>query len=230
MSKSRESPRLTRLIEGMWHAAVVRMQKQACILGAAGVVAVDIQAWGVERGKEGIADLREDRPLEDGDMLQVSLVGTAVRIRDFPTSGTPFICSLTGQEICALARASFRPMGYAYGNCVWSQASRQYLGDGRNKEVTGMTLAIYRARRLAAERAEKMAATYLGEGILDLKMRFNVLEFTRGSSSAPRADVALSFFAGGTVVTSQPASQAPAIDYSLLLTDRLKRGTKQGET
>ncbi|HEX5322306.1 MAG TPA: hypothetical protein VFW40_00870 [Capsulimonadaceae bacterium] len=235
MSRSRESPVLTGVIEGMWCAALVRMQEQARILGATGIVAAHIQAWGVERDKDGLMGLPDDRPaLEDGDTIRVSLIGTAVRIAGLPATGVPFVCSLSGQEICALAQAGFRPVGFAYGNCVWSQVSRQRLSNRRNKEVTGMTLAIYRARRLVIERAQKMAAAYAGQGILGLKLRFRVLEFARGPRSAPRADVALSFFAGGTVVASLSSQSVSTINhsninYSLMLNDRSKRRTKQGE-
>lgn len=225
MSRSRESPRLTMVLEGMWKAAIARMQEQARLLGASGVVATDIQAWGMEEDEGGQDCLPgEKKPLERGDLLRVSAMGTAVRMVRLPKSDTPFMCGLTGQEVCALTLAGFRPIGFAYGNCVWSQVSRQYLADRRNKEVTGMTLAIYRARRQAIERAQDMAAKHGGEGILDLKVRFKVLEREKGTKSMPGASVALSFFAAGTIVASSSSGRIPAIDYSLLLSDRSSQG------
>src|SRR6202521_2291714 len=99
------------LTQAMYHArelAMTRMEEEADILGADGVVGVRLEVTRYEWGE---------------NLAEFMAIGTAVRHREGELhrapNGRPFTSDLTGQEFSTLLRAGYRPVGMVIGNCVY---------------------------------------------------------------------------------------------------------------
>lgn len=177
------------LTQALYHArayAMARMEEEAAILDADGVVGVRL-----EIGKHAWAE----------SMVEFNAVGTAVRHRSEegrafrkPT-GRPFTSDLSGQEFFTLLRTGCRPVELAMGNCVYHvgrRGLRQALSQmGRNTEMPNYTQALYDARELALERMQADAEMVKAHGIVGVK----VTQQNHGWDSH-----VLEFFALGTAV------------------------------
>jgi uncharacterized protein YbjQ (UPF0145 family) len=147
------SGELGMLTHAHWHArilAIQRLQKEAAMLGAHGVVGVRIDQNKYDWGS---------------NLIEFSLMGTAIRLKGEPPVQFPFISDLSGEEFWKLKQAGFYPVGFAFGNCVWYEiASWNTMmatgGTGGflsntswyNQELTDFTRAIYTARHLCMQR------------------------------------------------------------------------------
>jgi uncharacterized protein YbjQ (UPF0145 family) len=177
------------LSQAMYHArdlAMTRMEEEADMLGADGIVGVRLEVthhqWGV-----GVAEF--------------VAIGTAIRHREGQpyrtASSKPFTSDLSGQDFWSLLRAGYRPLSFVMGTCVYHvahQGLRQTLKQmGRNIEMQNYTQALYDARELALSRMQAEAATEQAEGIVGVEIRehchswgFNVIEFLAvGTAVAP---------------------------------------------
>ncbi len=148
------------LSQALYHArelAMTRMEEEAALLAADGVIGVRLEvkrhAWG-------------------SDLLEFMAVGTAVYRRDGVNwkapDGKPFTSDLSGQDFWTLLKSGYRPLALVMGNCVYHVA-HQSLGGwfstvGRNCEMPNFTQALYDARELSMERmqAEAQAAGAVG--------------------------------------------------------------------
>ena len=161
---------LTVLSQAMYHArelAMARMEAEADVLGADGIVGVrlevDFKEWG-------------------NDVAEFLAVGTAVKADSDNPAGTewrnnkgqPFTSDLTGQDFHTLIRAGYAPLGLVMGTCVYHVAHRT-LGNvlsnlGRNVELPQFTQALYDARELAMERMQAEAEALHAEGIVGVQL------------------------------------------------------------
>ncbi len=146
------------------HLAMTRMQEEASVLGADGIIGVRLNitsyAWAV-----GLAEFMA--------------VGTAVRSRsgqNFRTvRGMPFTSDLSGQDFWTLLRAGYRPVGLVMGSCVYHVA-HQSLGQwmkqvGQNVEQPNYTQALYDARELAMERMQAEAMGLAAQGVVGMSVK-----------------------------------------------------------
>jgi uncharacterized protein YbjQ (UPF0145 family) len=201
------SEELTTLTQALYHArelAMVRMEEEADVLGADGIVAVrltlTIHAWG-------------------SNVIEFLAIGTAVKnVNGEKTregtwrapNGKPFQSDLSGQDFWTLLHAGYRPVGMVMGNCVYyiappnmqqggwgwgqQQQQQQYM---QNMELQGATQAFYDARELAMERMQAEAEALEAEGIVGVTVDesnhtwgVNVLEFSAiGTAVKPIRDV-----------------------------------------
>ncbi|MFI5906003.1 heavy metal-binding domain-containing protein [Dactylosporangium sp. NPDC051541] len=154
------------LSQAMYHArelAMTRMQAEAALLGADGIVAVrlavDFKEWG-------------------NDTAEFLAVGTAVKADDGadwkPNTGRPFTSDLSGQDFWTLLQAGYAPLGMVMGVCVYHVA-RRTLGNvlssiGRNVELPQFTQALYEARELAMARMQHEAEQLDAEGIVGVDL------------------------------------------------------------
>ncbi|RSM89806.1 hypothetical protein DMH04_07035 [Kibdelosporangium aridum] len=178
---------LDKLSQAMYHArelAMERMQLEAKLLGADGIVAVRLK---VERKEWG------------SDIAEFIAVGTAVKSESggswLTDQGGPFTSILSGQDFWTLLQTGYRPLGLVMGTCVYHVAHRT-VGNvlsniGRNTELTDYTQALYHARELAMERMRKEAELLRAEGIVGVQL--SQLNHTWGSHTTE-------FFAIGTAV------------------------------
>jgi uncharacterized protein YbjQ (UPF0145 family) len=131
--------------------AVRRLQQEATMLGAHGVIGVRLQQrhkyWGL-------------------GMIEFTAIGTAIRIPGESPTKTPFTSDLSGQEFWQLRQAGYRPRGMVFGVCSYyihcDRTTRSLMnqsfwnrlfGRGRqNQEMQQFTEGFQDARELAVLR------------------------------------------------------------------------------
>jgi uncharacterized protein YbjQ (UPF0145 family) len=166
-SKNQE---LDTLSQAMYHArelAMSRMEAEADVLGADGIVGVrlevDFKEWG-------------------SNIAEFIAVGTAIKAElDNPAGtqwrnakGQPFTSDLSGQDFWTLIRTGYAPLGLVMGTCVYHIAHRSMgnvLGNvGQNVELPQFTQALYDARELAMARMQAEGEQLAAEGIVGVQL------------------------------------------------------------
>ncbi|MEP7218811.1 MAG: heavy metal-binding domain-containing protein [Bacteroidota bacterium] len=155
------------LTQAMYHArelAMERMEEEAKMLGADGVVGVRLETKHLGFGEH---------------LMEFVAIGTAVRATDTSISyravgDRPFTSDLSGQDFWTLLKAGYRPVGLVMGNCVF-HVSHQTIGQwfsnaGQNTEMVNFTQALYEARELAMERMQMEARTLEAAGIVGVQL------------------------------------------------------------
>ena len=195
-SVSQELPVLTKAMFEARELAMTRMEEEADVLGADGVVGVRL--------------VFKEYAMEEG-VLEFQAIGTAIRHRErtgsFRTKDNrPFTSDLSGQDLWKLVGAGYRPVSLAMGACVYHIAHMSFLQAlkqaGRNQEMKIYTEATYAARELALERMQLEAVERGGIGIVGARVE----ESNWGWGSN-----AIEFFAVGTAVVpmSDKTDQSP---------------------
>lgn len=176
------------LTQAMYNArelAMTRMEEEADVLGADGIVGVRLDvirhAWGAS-------------------MAEFMAIGTAVKASQpgewRSQGGRPFTSDLSAQDFWTLLRSGHRPLALVMGTCVYHVAHRgvgqwfkQVL---RNAEMTNFTQALYDARELALERMQDEALAVDSRGIVGVTIE----ERTYGWDAH-----VIEYFAVGTAIT-----------------------------
>src|SRR2546423_8097331 len=126
--KSQEMDVLT---QAMYHArelAMTRMEEEADMLGADGIVGVRLEVTRYEWGES---------------LAEFMAIGTAIKHRTGEHHRTPdnrpFTSDLSGQDFWTLLRAGYRPISLVMGTCVYHVAHQGLLQSikqaGRNVEM-----------------------------------------------------------------------------------------------
>lgn len=182
------SQELTVLTKAMFDArelAMTRMEEEADLLGADGVVGVRL--------------IFKQYAMDEG-VLEFQAVGTGIRHRDrqgsFRTQDNrPFTSDLSGQDLWKLVRGGYRPVSLAMGACVYHIAHLSFMQAlkqaGRNQEMKIYTDATYAARELALERMQAEAIERGGVGVVGARVE---------ESNWGWGANAIEFFAVGTAV------------------------------
>ncbi len=162
-SRSVELDKLTQAMYTARELAMTRMEEEADVLGADGVVGVRLDVNYYEWGKS---------------TAEFIAVGTAVRARDGSSwrnaEGKPFTSDLSGQDFWTLLQAGFAPLGLVLGTCVYHVAHRS-MGNalsntGRATELPNFTQALYDARERAMTRMEDEANRLQAEGVVGVQL------------------------------------------------------------
>lgn len=184
----RTNQELEVLTQAMYEArelAMTRMEEEADLLGADGVVGVRLDinryTWGA-------------------DMAEFMAIGTAIRHREGGQYRTvhnkPFTSDLSGQDFFVLLQTGYRPLSLVMGTCVYHVAHQGVMQSmkqlGRNIEMANYTQALYDARELALSRIQAEAEQEGAAGIVGAR----VVESSHGWDSH-----VIEFFAVGTAVT-----------------------------
>lgn len=154
------------LSQAMYHArelAMTRMQAEAEVLGADGIVGVRLTVQPKEWGTH---------------IAEFSAIGTAVKAEDDGDwrnhEGKPFTSDLSGQDFWTLLQAGYAPSGMVMGTCVYHVAHQPFANTmanlGRNTELREYTQGLYTARELAMERMQAEAAELRAEGIVGVEL------------------------------------------------------------
>ena len=167
-SKNQE---LSTLSGAMYHArelAMTRMEAEADVLGADGVVAVRLEIDFKEFGS---------------DLAEFTAVGTAVKADTVaapdgfgwkPNTGKPFTSDLSGQDFWTLLQAGYAPLGLVMGTCVYHIAHQKFgqslSNIGQNVEIPQFTEALYDARELAMSRMQAEGEALHAEGIVGVNL------------------------------------------------------------
>ncbi|HEY6220484.1 MAG TPA: heavy metal-binding domain-containing protein [Gemmatimonadaceae bacterium] len=194
-SVSQELPVLTHAMYEARELAMTRMEEEADLLGADGIVGVRL--------------VFKHYPMDEG-VLEFQAIGTAIRHRGQKGSyrtkaNRPFTSDLSGQDLWKLVKAGYRPVSLAMGACVYHIAHLSFMQAlkqvGRNQEMKVYTDATYAARELALERMQKDAADEGGIGIVGARVE---------ESNWGWGANAIEFFAIGTAVARMDGQSEPA--------------------
>jgi len=186
------------LTQAMYHArelAMTRMEEEADVLGADGIVGVRLavtqQSWGE-------------------NLAEFMAIGTAIKHRDGGNYRTvhnrPFTSDLSGQDFWTLLRTGYRPAALVMGTCVYHVAHQGMLTAmkrmGKNVEMENFTQALYDARELALSRMQAEAESENAVGIVGAQVN----ESSHGWGSH-----VVEYFAVGTaVVETSSDHEVPA--------------------
>jgi uncharacterized protein YbjQ (UPF0145 family) len=193
-----QSMELDTLTQAMYRArelAMTRMEEEADVLGADGVVGVRLEVGRYDWG---------------ADLAEFIAIGTAIRHRTGEhyraPNGRPFTSDLSGQDFWTLLRAGYRPVSLAIGNCVY-HVGYQGLGQwfkqvGQNVEMPTYTQALYDAREHALARMQAEAEQLQADGIVGAQVKEN----SHGWGSH-----VIEYFAVGTAIVATRADhEVPA--------------------
>ena len=192
-SVSQELPVLTHSMYDARELAMTRMEEEADLLGADGIVGVRL--------------VFKQYAMDEG-VLEFQAIGTAIRHRERGGSlrtkdNRPFTSDLSGQDLWKLMQGGYRPVSLAMGACVYHIAHLSFMQAlkqvGRNQEMTVYTEATYAARELALERMQLEAVQRGGVGIVGARVEesnwgwgANAIEFFAvGTAVAPIGDGAV---------------------------------------
>jgi uncharacterized protein YbjQ (UPF0145 family) len=206
-TQNQELEVLTQAMYSARELAMTRMEEEADMLGADGIVGVRLEvirhAWG-------------------NAMAEFMAVGTAVKALkpgDWRApSGRPFTSDLSCQDFWTLLRAGHRPLALVMGTCVYHVAHRgigQWFKQAfRNTEMTNFTQALYEARELALDRMQEEALASESDGIVGVIIE----ERTYGWDSH-----VIEYFAIGTGIREGagegPAEPIPSPIFTISLND-----------
>lgn len=184
--------------------AMTRMEEEADVLGADGVVGVRLEVnvgtWGEE-------------------LAEFMAIGTAVKARDGRSWRTPdnrpFTSELSGQDFWTLLQTGYRPVEMTMGTCVYHVARQGFMQAlkrmGRNIEMDNYTQAIYDARELAISRMQAEAERVNAVGIVGSRVEekshgwgSHIIEFFSIGTSVAELD--------GDHVIPTPGLVLPLID------------------
>jgi uncharacterized protein YbjQ (UPF0145 family) len=200
-NQSQELTVLTQAMYGARELAMTRMEEEADLLGADGVVGVRLEF--------------KDYAMEE-NVLEFQAIGTAIRHASGEHYRThdnrPFTSDLSGQDFWKLVETGYRPVSLAMGACVYHIRHMGLMQSlktaGRNTELTIYSEATYTARELALERMQAEAIERGGTGIVGVRVQ---------ESSWGWGQNAIEFFAIGTAVTEhkEPSPQLPSTVLSI---------------
>jgi uncharacterized protein YbjQ (UPF0145 family) len=184
-----QSQELNVLTQAMYHArelAMTRMEEEADILGADGIVGVRLEVTRYSWGE---------------NLAEFMAIGTAIKHRTgehYRTPGNrPFTSDLSGQDFWTLLKTGFRPISLVMGTCVYHVAHQGMLQSlkqmGQNVEMQNYTQALYDARELALSRMQAEAEAEQAEGIVGARVQ----ESSHGWGSH-----VIEYFAIGTAVAA----------------------------
>ncbi len=210
------SVELTTLSHAHYHArllALSRLQQEARLLGAHGIIGVRLERQSYEWG---------------ANLLEFAAYGTAVSLPNKPIPEHPFVCALSGQEFYALRRGGFFPVGFAFGTCTYyhvASYSTQWanqggffgLGASQNMELTDYTQAVYVARHAAMSRLGEEAGRVAAEGVVGVTIEDYIRPYEVEINNQTRRDLVVEFTALGTAIVAE-GSDTLAVDYALPLT------------
>ena len=190
---------LTEAFYNARHLAINRLQQEAALLGATGVVGVRLERREYEWGM---------------GLLEFAAIGTAIRESDLAAGGAPgsapFVSDLSGEEFWMLRQSGFRPVGFVVGNCTYycvpTWATRSvttggfFGGSWQNTELTDYTQSLYSARSLAMDRMEHAAASLGASGVVgaDIEVKAEPREVEVNKQT--RIDMIYHFTAIGTAI------------------------------
>jgi len=204
------SHELTTISEAQSHArhlAISRLQQEAHLLGAHGVIGVRLERKSYDWG---------------ANLIEFAASGTAVALPDAgPPPKNPFVCALSGQEFYALRRGGFFPVGFAFGTCTYyhvaTQSNQWASQSWSNVELTDYSKAVYHARHSAMTRLSKDAAHVNADGVVGVTIeKYITTNEVENASDQRRRDLIVEFTALGTAIVAD-GSDTLAIDYGLPL-------------
>jgi uncharacterized protein YbjQ (UPF0145 family) len=154
------------LSQAMYQArelAMSRMEEEAAVLGADGIVGVRLEVGGY---------------IWAPNALEFTAIGTAVKappgVSYRTVNDKPFTCDLSVQDFYKLHQAGWVPAELVLGSCVYHIAHQNFMQSirtlGNNIELNNYTEALYDARELAMGRMQAEAEAHGAAGIVGMNI------------------------------------------------------------
>lgn len=179
--------------------AVSRMQQEARILRATGVVGVRLVMRNYDWSQR---------------QVEFTAIGTAIRVKGAEEGGEPFTSSLSAQEFWQLHEAGYWPRGICMGVCsyyVWTDPKiRQRLYNwwggnaASNQEVVEYTQAFYTARESAMNRLIMDIQQHGAEGIVGMTVDQDIEDIEYEINDRTYHDMLVHFNLMGTSIIKNP--------------------------
>lgn len=203
--------------------ALTRMQKEAEILGATGIVGVRVIMRNYDWSQS---------------QVEFTAIGTAIRVPDVPP-GKPFTCSLSGQEFWQLHQAGYWPKGVCLGVCsyyVWTDINTRNLlynwwgsSNSNNAEVTSYTQGFYEARERAMSRLILDIREHEADGVVGMKVDQDVEDVEYEINDRTYHDFLIHFNLMGTSIVKDPHAKAVKPRSTLVVLDLASKSTRNLE-
>jgi uncharacterized protein YbjQ (UPF0145 family) len=166
-AKNQELSGLTQAMYTARELAMTRMEAEADLLGADGIVGVRLDINFYEWGQHSAEFIAVG--------TAVSAQGSRHGDRSWRTpAGLPFTSDLSGQDFWTLVQTGYMPLGLVMGTCVYHVAHQRMMSKlgqmGQNREMPNFTQALYEARELAMERMQEEGMKLGAEGIVGVQL------------------------------------------------------------
>src|SRR3569833_811029 len=146
MGRWSRNQELETLLQAMYHArelAMTRMEAEADVLGADGIVAVRLDIEFKEFG----SDLAEFIAVWTAVKADEAHAGTPDGFSWHNNQAKPFTSDLSGQDFWTLLQAGYAPLGMVMGNCVYHIAHQRFwqaIGNtGQNVEILLFSVVLF---------------------------------------------------------------------------------------
>lgn len=199
------------------HLAVRRLQKEAKLINATGVIGIRLTVK-----KHGW----------DSRMIEFTAIGTAIHMDNHPPQQAPFTSLLSGQEFWQLHQAGYWPVNVCMGVCayyVWSDPDTRRLlyswwgGNNRNNnEIPAYTQGFYNCRELALSRISHDIQQHSGDGGIGMKVDESVEDIEYEINDRTYHDFLINFSMMGTTIR-KVADAPPRSNNSTLVIYDLKK-------
>ncbi|MGA2835615.1 MAG: heavy metal-binding domain-containing protein [Acidimicrobiales bacterium] len=161
--KNVELAKLTAALYSARELAMTRMEEEADVLEADGIVGVRLDIKYYDWGKH------------SAEFIAIGTAVSATEPGDWRTKkGLPFTSDLSGQDFWTLLQTGYAPVGLVLGNCVYHVGHRNAIGAinqyPRNMEQPKVTQALYEARELAMARMQDEAGSLGAEGVVGVQL------------------------------------------------------------
>lgn len=146
-------------------AALERLQQEAAMLGAHGVVAVRVNA---------------ERPEWGSALTEFTAMGTAVVFDGMKKPERPFLGTMSAQETLLLAEAGYLPLNIVYSTTAYyvmtSWGAEMQEMSWYNQEVPGFSRSTYEARDFVVAGLREQAREVAADGVLGADWDMHVEE------------------------------------------------------
>lgn len=184
----------TRALFDAANLAIQRLRLEAHGMGALGVVGVDIEI---------------KQPAWSRDLIEVIVIGTAIKVPGSAPAPEPFVSGFSGQEYITLLQAGSRPAGLAFGNCTyyiytdWRTARQD--SSWRNQEVGKYSHSLRDAQRHAFGRMHAHARNHKADGIVGVHIEHTLRPIEYEDNDETRTDYIVQYISWGTAIVQAPA-------------------------
>lgn len=180
--------------------AVTRLQQEAMLLSAHGVIGVRLQMGSYDWSAR---------------TVEFTAIGTAIRIPQRNPDSLPFTSDLSGQEFWQLHQAGYYPKGLVLGICSyyvhtdWNTRNLTRggffgMGSSQNQEITQYTQGFQLARHLATERLTADIRKQGGAGAVGMHIDMGIEDIEYELNNTKYHDLLAHFVAVGTAVIHDP--------------------------
>ena len=179
--------------------ALGRMRQEAAGMGAVGVVGVRL-------------DLK--RPGWGERLVEVLVVGTALRVRSAGPAAEPFLSGLNAQDFWSLLRAGCRPLGLAFGNSsYYVYTDWRTVRQNRswyNQEVQWYSWALRQAQGGAFRRMHAAGAGMHAHGVVGVQIAHTLhrIPYDGDDDDDALDDYVMEYISWGTAIREAPTDRS----------------------